>query len=395
MKIGFARWLWLIVFVTLPLGAQGAAAQPPIGALPPNWAEPPWLAPALAPNAVPLAPAGYQDIALPDHCLPTVFVATNHTAYPISDPPASNSVVTATVTITQNVPYTFAIYAATSISHTHPGDLVIDLISPDGTDVTLSNRRGGGYTDVFTLTDWLDVAGLPSEPVTEADFSIPAYPRYLIPEEALGAFQGKNVAGDWKLVVADRAAGDTGTLNLFALVVVGMSRPAMTTIHYSQNIPSILSDTVNLYSPLVVNGPNDRIISARLTTNITHPKPRQLSIELGAPVPVTTTISNHNGSFFTTNFANWFAGTVWDDKAGDLYPPGAVTMDQAVYPTSPLTATVPEGAMSHFVGLQPNGVWKLHITDNTLGAGGTLNSWGLDLTTAHCLPLYLPLVNRN
>jgi subtilisin-like proprotein convertase family protein len=41
-----------------------------------------------------------------------------------------------------------------------------------------------------------------------------------------------------------------------------------------------------------------------------------------------------------------------------------------------------------------SGVWDLHNTDNTIGAGGTLNSWGLDLTTAHCQALCLPAVTR-
>jgi hypothetical protein len=34
-------------------------------------------------------------------------------------------------------------------------------------------------------------------------------------------------------------------------------------------------------------------------------------------------------------------------------------------------------------------------SDHTLGAGGVLNSWGLDITTGHCLAhCYLPLMTR-
>jgi subtilisin-like proprotein convertase family protein len=70
-------------------------------------------------------------------------------------------------------------------------------------------------------------------------------------------------------------------------------------------------------------------------------------------------------------------------------------MDQFVYTTSPLTATVPEGAMGLFLGTNPNGLWWLRVADTSAGASGRFNSWSLDLTTGHCLlHQYLPVVRK-
>jgi subtilisin-like proprotein convertase family protein len=371
--------------VLVVLIAQSAAAQPARAVTPPPPLPDPW--PSFASKA-----SGPADLGLdiPPNCLGSSAGAGNFQQQAIPD----GGVITTTVQVTQSVPYAFMVGAFTFISHTNPSDLVINLISPDGTQVTLANHRGLDYADTFAQTLWIDFG---SVPVTEENFNAPPQPNYLIPEQAMGAFQGKQATGVWKLVVADtNNNGHTGFLNLFGVIIIRLNEvPIMTTAHFSQTTPVILSDQGDFDSQLLVNVPESPVITARLTTNITHPKPRQLNIQLESPQPVSTTISNGNGGFFLTNFPNWFAGTVWEDKAGDTYPPGAVTMDQAVYQTSPLTATVPEGAMGHFTGIHPNGPWDLHISDHTPGAGGVLNSWGLDITTGHCLAhAYLPLVTR-
>jgi aminopeptidase S len=71
------------------------------------------------------------------------------------------------------------------IKHTYSGDLVVDLLAPDGTVYNLSNRAGGG-TDNIIKTVTVDASS----------------------EAANGA---------WKLRVADKAAQDTGKIDLWAL----------------------------------------------------------------------------------------------------------------------------------------------------------------------------------
>ncbi|MBE9183148.1 proprotein convertase P-domain-containing protein, partial [Microcoleus sp. LEGE 07076] len=50
---------------------------------------------------------------------------------------------------------------------------------------------------------------------------------------------------------------------------------------------------------------------------------------------------------------------------------------------APFSQTVfrPEGRLSDFVGEDPNGIWKLEITDDEVGQTGTLNYWRLNIGT--------------
>jgi subtilisin-like proprotein convertase family protein len=77
-----------------------------------------------------------------------------------------------------------------NITHTYQGDLEVSLIGPDGTTVLLHNRTGGSVDNISTVY---------------ADLTAPA--------QSLAAFNGKAIAGAWKLKVRDLAAIDTGTLN--------------------------------------------------------------------------------------------------------------------------------------------------------------------------------------
>ena len=80
-----------------------------------------------------------------------------------------------------------SVSVAVDISHTYRGDLVIDLIAPDGTSQTLHSRTGGSADDI-------DRTYAPG-------------------------FDGTGIAGDWTLRVSDRAGGDVGTLNGWTLTI--------------------------------------------------------------------------------------------------------------------------------------------------------------------------------
>ena len=80
------------------------------------------------------------------------------------------------------------------INHTYQGDLEVALIGPDNTTVLLHNRTGGSADNIKTVY---------------ADLTAPA--------QALSAFNGKAIAGAWKLRVRDLASADTGTLNFWEI----------------------------------------------------------------------------------------------------------------------------------------------------------------------------------
>ncbi|MEX0173517.1 M28 family metallopeptidase [Streptomyces sp. LMG1-1-1.1] len=100
--------------------------------------------------------------------------------------PDNGVAVTSTVNvtgITGNAPSNLAV--GVDIIHTYRGDLVVDLIAPDGSVYSLSNRSGGSADNIqqtFTVNASTEVAN-----------------------------------GAWKLRVQDKAAIDTGYINNFKL----------------------------------------------------------------------------------------------------------------------------------------------------------------------------------
>ncbi|MFE5912323.1 M4 family metallopeptidase [Streptomyces wedmorensis] len=112
----------------------------------------------------------------------TVF--ENSTDVAIPDSPGA--AVTSTVNVTGrtgNAPSNLAV--GVDIIHTYRGDLVVDLIAPDGSVYSLSNRSGGSADNIqqtFTVNASSEVAN-----------------------------------GAWKLRVQDKAAIDTGYINNFKL----------------------------------------------------------------------------------------------------------------------------------------------------------------------------------
>ncbi|MFB6621535.1 M28 family metallopeptidase [Streptomyces sp. NPDC056374] len=100
--------------------------------------------------------------------------------------PDNGAAVTSTVNvtgITGNAPS--ALKVDVNIVHTYRGDLVVDLVAPDGSAYSLSNRSGGSADNIvqtFTVNASSEVAN-----------------------------------GAWKLRVQDKASADTGYINSFKL----------------------------------------------------------------------------------------------------------------------------------------------------------------------------------
>jgi subtilisin-like proprotein convertase family protein len=147
--------------------------------------------------------------------------------------------------------------------------------------------------------------------------------------------------------------------------------------------PAVVASTITVGPGL---GPF--LNAVRLTTNIAHTNNADLDITLTSPSGTVVTISSDNGG---TN-DNVFAGTLWDDKAnpGGQVPyasnNGLVT-DAITTNNVPLTPVTSEEPLSGaFYGENPNGVWTLRVSDDLAANGGSLNSWGIELTTLPAPP---------
>ena len=84
---------------------------------------------------------------------------------------------------------------AVDITHTYIGDLIVNLVSPEGSIISLHSRTGGSADNI--IRDY-DFANLP----------------------ALRNLQGKPANGIWKLLIADVAGRDVGKLNKWSIKII-------------------------------------------------------------------------------------------------------------------------------------------------------------------------------
>ncbi len=93
-----------------------------------------------------------------------------------------------------------------NITHTWDSDLSASVTGPDGTSVTLFGGVGGSG-DNFTNTV------LDDEAATAIAAGVAPFTGSFRPQSALSALDGKPIAGNWTLTVADSTPQDDGTVN--------------------------------------------------------------------------------------------------------------------------------------------------------------------------------------
>ena len=90
-----------------------------------------------------------------------------------------------------------------NITHTWDGDLVLSLITPTGTVVPLSNRRGSSG-DNYTNTVFSDEAATP------ISGGSPPFTGSFRPESPLSVADGGSSLGAWRFKVVDQAGSGRG-----------------------------------------------------------------------------------------------------------------------------------------------------------------------------------------
>ncbi|MBK8431419.1 MAG: proprotein convertase P-domain-containing protein [Chloroflexi bacterium] len=276
-----------------------------------------------------------------------------------------------TITSTMNIsgvdPYVWDVNLFTNIEHTFPGDLEIFIISPTGTEVTISTDNLSTHDNAFANTTWDDqwvgssISDWPFTVVEEAS-----------PEGALGAFVGEDPNGTWQLVVHDDAEDDVGVLVQWRLEFTTLAQaPLLQTNSYSQ-LGGAIPDEGELSRGLLSQN-RGRIYDLNLKADLGHPRTGDLDIYLAHETGITITLTSDVGA----NVANGVNGTSWDDSAG-------IPVTDWVFGNGTPTALVPENGMGAFNGLEARGLWTLVVVDDTAGNTGTLGTWGITITTATC-----------
>jgi subtilisin-like proprotein convertase family protein len=143
---------------------------------------------------------------------PAHFAIAVPQTYTDSTPAAINAgdVTFSNLTINQAVTISSATVQL-NITYPNTGDLLIDLISPNNTDVTLSEFEGTGAN--FQGTLFSDTATVPI-----SAGSSPFKGTYQ-PENPLSALAGQSTAGTWTLQIGN-FGGSTGTLTSWSLIVL-------------------------------------------------------------------------------------------------------------------------------------------------------------------------------
>jgi serine protease len=200
-----------------------------------------------------------------------------------------NSTVTSSINVTSEM--TIAdVDVRVSIVHSRVSDLVLTLISPNGTRILLSNRRGGnGSNYSFTMFD--DAAAAPI-----ATGAAPFNGSFR-PDNPLGKLNGMSAKGTWRIEVKDSASGAIGTLQSWSLMMRGSGHsftpaPAGTS---SSSVASSSTSTLTT-APAVVSGPSSNSL-ASVQGNELNASTAKASTPTTTFVPLSSTTAMNLGAY--------------------------------------------------------------------------------------------------
>lgn len=145
----------------------------------------------------------------PSFGAPTTF-STGPTAVAVVD----NSTVSSPLTISGGPSVISGLTVYIEVTHTWNADMLIQVQSPLGTIVDLSNRRGGSNDNVFNGTTFSMAS---PNVIGSYAFSNNVVAVSLRPDGNLGLFDGEDANGTWNLLVNDNANGDVGEIKRFDL----------------------------------------------------------------------------------------------------------------------------------------------------------------------------------
>ncbi|MCC6282133.1 MAG: proprotein convertase P-domain-containing protein, partial [Saprospiraceae bacterium] len=164
---------------------------------------------------------------------------------------------------------------------------------------------------------------------------------------------------------------------------------AVATTAQSQNISPNAAITstapVVVISDITISGFLPVIVDLNVLLNITHTNSGNLDITLESPDGTIVTLTSDNGG---TN-DNVFNGTIWDDAAAERAVGATYTNNV------PKGTLSPEEPLAAFYGENPNGVWRLTVSDDATNDGGTLAGWSLNFKNTATVPALVNTIASN
>lgn len=296
-----------------------------------------------------------------------------------------------------------------NMNHTFTDDFDILLAGPTGANLIVQSDVGGS-DDIFNQTITYDDAASGAAP--DATFlgagtykptNIGAGDTWNAPAPApsanttfAAAFNGTDPNGVWSLYVADDLGVDMGTIgNGWTLTVTTSGTTATSFSNFTpiQGGDGARSRVSAYPSTITASGLTGAITDVNVTlTGLSHLNPDDLDIVLVSPAGKRLMLLSDAGGTAdvvnqTVTFDDSGAATIPDAGplvAGTFKPTNFGTGDTvpdltAPYPNSTTAGTATLASV--FNGTNPNGTWKLYITDDATTSDGTLaGGWSLDIT---------------
>jgi subtilisin-like proprotein convertase family protein len=148
-------------------------------------------------------------------------------------------IVTKTAVITGLTLPIAGIEVGLNLTHSHVGDLIITLISPDRTSVILLNRNGSNSQNLvnFSFDEYADNQIPVARNLNGTRF---------IPYESMSKFFGTRPSGTWTVTVQDRAYGDLGVFSNFTIRLITSNEA--TAVTNSKGFYSIQNASAGMYN---------------------------------------------------------------------------------------------------------------------------------------------------
>ncbi len=204
------------------------------------------------------------------------------------------------------------------VEHSYIGDLKLTLVSPDGIEVVLQNRRGGRADNIKKTFDMANTMGLSS-------------------------LLGRSAAGDWKMLVQDFAPLDTGIFKSWSLEFNVKEDSSLNLVSEpGKTIPD--NDRTGIEDS-IQSQVGGTIQSIEVLVDITHTYIGDLSVSLFSPAGTEVILHNREGGPLNNIVKNYS---------------GATTT-----------------ALNGLKGETIQGTWRLKVIDNAGADVGKLNKWSL------------------
>jgi subtilisin-like proprotein convertase family protein len=179
----------------------------------------------------------------------------------LSIPDYNSTGITSTINVSDSLQI-WEVTCEVNISHTWIGDLIVKLISPDGTETILHNRVGGSLVNIHETYS-----------ATE--------------------FENENSYGSWTLFVSDNAGVDLGSLDSWSLTIIGppdgaVDRPPIVAITAPNDRDSFTEGVL-----VTFNGTADDLQDGDISNNIQWTSSKESNLGSGTSITTTLGVGEH------------------------------------------------------------------------------------------------------